>query len=168
MVTLRHSLMSSLLSSLLRGVKILPQRTLFPINSVPRNTSLPRNVAITPILTQTWIVVALGTRPMGIRNRSILVLILSFQLKMSLGENQVLHQPVVLKARRTGLQGGGRGVSVSTGTGCTVMQWTVYIREFFAKCVHIICADLISILKVIGGWVVDVVIDCIFCEPTVP
>ena len=109
--------------------------TLFPISSVPRTNSLPTNVAITPILTQTWIVVALGTRPMGIRKKSIfgLVLVLS-HLKMSLGENQALHLPVVLKARRTGRQGGGRGVSVSTG--CTVMQPTVYIREFFAKCVH--------------------------------
>ena len=140
MVTLRHSLMSSSLSSLLRSVKIFPHMTLFPISSVPRTSSLPRNVAITLILTQTWIVVALGTRPMGIRKKSILGLVLVLShLKMSLGENQALHLPVVLKARRTGRQGGGRGRGVSVSTGCTVMQPTVYIREFFAKCVHNLC-----------------------------
>ena len=145
MVTLRHLLMSSSLSSLLRSVKIFPHMTLFPISSVPRTRSLPRNVAITLILTQTWIVVALGTRPIGIRKKSIfgLVLVLS-HLKMLLGENQALHLPVVLKARRTGRQGGGRGVSVSTG--CTVMQPKVYSREFL-QIVYTICADLISIQK---------------------
>ena len=146
MVTLRHLLMSSSLSSLLRSVKIFPHMTLFPISSVPRTRSLPRNVAITLILTQTWIVVALGTRPMGIRKKSILglILVLYLQLNLSLGENQALHLPVVLKARRTGRQGGGRGVSVSTG--CTVMQPKVYSREFL-QIVYTICADLISIQK---------------------
>ena len=68
----RQLLMCRVFTSLLRAVKTFPHMMLLAITKLARNTSLPRNVVITLIVTQHRMVVALGTRPIGILNSPIL------------------------------------------------------------------------------------------------